>query len=134
MAKYKLSKKKVKKVEAPFLCITNEPSESKVNILQIIYQAVHNGQLAYMDGMDPDTGEIVPLLVGLAPDSSGTKVSVYPLADIRMLTTKNITQYLVPDGRGNYQSSQAQSGETEQSQSTTAGESTDRDPETGSAV
>ena len=118
-------KTKQKKVEAPFLCISNEPSESKINILQIIYQSVYSGQLAYMDGMDPDTGEIVPLLVGLDPTGDGTKVSVYPLADIRMLTNKNITQYLVPDGRGNYQSSQAQSRKTKQGQSAEARESTD---------
>lgn len=117
--------KKQKKIEVPFICLTNEPDESKINILQIFYQAVHQQQLGYMDGMDPDTGEIVPLLVGFDPTPDG-QLRIMPLASVAVLKDHSkLRRYLVPDGRGNYEGSEAESGTTKQSQSPENGESTD---------
>lgn len=80
--------------------LTNERTDMKANMLLMMYKAMGLGQLGYMDGMDPDTGEIVPLLVGFQPDSTG-KFNVYPLARI-FNKVDGIPHYLVPDGAGSY--------------------------------
>ena len=94
-------KAKAKEEKVPLMILTNERTQFKANILMMMYQAASYGQLAYMDGMDPDTGEIVPLLVGLEPAGDGDKMNVHPLAK---LLHKNIDDmhYLIPDGQGNY--------------------------------
>ena len=69
-------------------------------MLLMLYKAVSMAQLAYMDGMDPETGEIHPLLVGLEGTQDG-KFNVYPLA--RLFNKLDaIPAYLTPDGEGNY--------------------------------
>ena len=84
----------------PILLISNEPTEFKARTLELIYESIALGQLGYMDGKDGDTGEIVPLLVGLKPVSD-TRYEVYPIA--RLLINKDDhANYLVPNGAGDY--------------------------------
>lgn len=86
----------------PLLLMTNEPTEQKLKTLELLYQSLSFGQLAYLDGKDPDTGEIVPLLVGLQPEENG-KVSIYPIAKL-FTKEDNLVNYQIPDGSGNYTS------------------------------
>lgn len=84
----------------PLMLMTNEPNEDKLRFMELLYQAMAVGQVAYMDGKDPDTGEIVPLIVGIQPEANGL-VSIYPLARIIKPTDESIN-YHVPDGAGAY--------------------------------
>ena len=97
-------KKVVPKIEVypNAVVITNDFQPVKQEFIELLYQGALNGQLGYMDGMDPDTGNVVPLLVGLeaSPDNPDEKYC-YPLARI-FLDTASIKKYLVPDGNGNY--------------------------------
>jgi hypothetical protein len=86
--------------EVPIMVLTNEPTELKVRTLELIYQSLSYGQIAYMDGKDPDTGEVVPMLVALEP-AGDNKVTIYPIARLFDKNDK-LTEYLVPDGLGNY--------------------------------
>lgn len=97
MAKRKKTKNEE---EVQLVLMTNDRQQFKVSTLQVIYQAADYRQLAYMDGMDPDTGEIVPLLVGLET-LSDEQFNVWPLAII-LNKSKQIKNYLVPNGRGDY--------------------------------
>lgn len=109
---------------APQICIvSNNPTPFKATQIQLLYQAAFTHQLAYMDGMHPDTGEIVPLLVGIEPETE----AIHPLAVLLNKHTDDIPNYLVPDGRGSYFKwcPEEESGATEQGQSTETGESTD---------
>lgn len=94
-------KKKAKAEEIPLMILTNERTPFKGNMMKMIYQAVSLGQLAYMDGKDEETGEIVPLLVGLEPTEDLHKFAVYPLAKI-FVKGEEMRTYLVPDGVGGY--------------------------------
>jgi hypothetical protein len=80
--------------------LSNEPNELKLHTMEIIYNSINNGQLAYMDAKDPETGEIIPLLVGLDPTSNG-KFKIYPVAQL-LIGASNLPKYLVPDGTGSY--------------------------------
>jgi hypothetical protein len=80
--------------------LSNDPNELKLHTMEIIYNSINNGQLAYMDAKDPGTGEIVPLLVGLDPTSNG-KFKIYPVAQL-LIGVSNIPKYLVPNGAGEY--------------------------------
>lgn len=82
--------------------LSNEPNELKLHTLELLYNSVAYGQLGYMDGKDPNTGEIIPLLVGLDPLPDGSGFAIYPVA--RILGKNDPLNYLVPDGIGNYQS------------------------------
>lgn len=86
------------------MVMTNDPTEQKVDILEMIYQSIALGQLAYADLKDADTGEICPFLVGLEPVPGTTKFSVWPLAKL-VNKESDIKNYLVPDGAGNYHES-----------------------------
>lgn len=86
--------------DIPLIVLSNEPSPMKVNVLQVFYQAAEVAQLAYADGKDPETGEIVPLIVGLEPTTAG-KFKVWPLARV-ISKGSEIKQYLMPDGKGGY--------------------------------
>lgn len=80
--------------------LTNEVTQFKLDILKAIYNSVVSGQLGYLDAKDPETGEIVPLLVGIEYSDKGT-FKPYPIA--KFITGKDVFKnYLVPDGRGNY--------------------------------
>lgn len=66
----------------------------KVNLMQAIYHSVGTDQLGYMDGMDPDTKEIVPLLVGIDREEDG-KLNLYPIAKI-FLSPDELKNYISP--------------------------------------
>lgn len=85
--------------EGVIMVLTNEPTEFKVRTLELIYQAASYGGIAYMDGKDSETGEIVPLLVGIKQEGED-KFSIWPFA--KLFENKDIKQYLVPNGAGGY--------------------------------
>jgi hypothetical protein len=85
--------------ESVVMIISNDPSEFKVRTLELFYQAASYGGIAYMDGKDPETGDIVPLLVGVKMEAEG-QFSIWPIAKI--FQSNDIKNYLVPDGAGNY--------------------------------
>jgi len=87
--------------EIPVMILTNERTPFKAQQILMLYKAASMAQLAYMDGMHPETGEIVPLLVGLEPTENATQFKVYPLATL-IDKLSDIPQYLVPDGQGGY--------------------------------
>lgn len=103
---------KTKAEDIPLFVLTNERTQFKANQIMMFYKASSLGQLAYMDGMDPETGEIVPLLVGLEPTENDTQFKVYPLAKL-ISNLQEIKNYLVPDGSGNYIDYSKQSSEKE---------------------
>jgi hypothetical protein len=84
----------------PLMFITNDRTPFKANMLMMIYKAVGMGQVGYMDGLHPETGEIHPLLVGIEPTEDG-QFRVHALAKI-FNKLDEIPQYLMPDGNGNY--------------------------------
>lgn len=94
------TKNKITAEQTPILVITNERTELKGKMLLMLYQAASMAQLAYMDGYNPDTGEIDALLVGVQPTEDG-QLKVAPLAKL-FSKLDSIPQYMVPDGTGNY--------------------------------
>ena len=117
MVKKPKTRKKSKKTETPdtisipLLVQTNEPSLSKEYILKNFYKAAQHYQIGYMDGMDPDTGDIVPLLILLDMSENGTLVDLHAIARI-FDSPKDFKNYLVPDGKGNYVSLDSDDGDT----------------------
>jgi hypothetical protein len=89
--------------EIPIMILTNEiGNQAKANMILMVYKAVQMGQLGFMDGLNPDTGDIEPLLVGIEPKADDPRqFNVYPLARI-FSKLEGIPQYLMPDGQGNY--------------------------------
>lgn len=84
----------------PLVVLTNERTPFKAQQILMLYQAVHAAQLAYMDGLNPDTGEVEPLLVGLEPTDDG-QFRVFPLAKL-LSKLDEVPAYQVPDGQGGY--------------------------------
>lgn len=111
---------KLRADETPLLVFTNDKQGAarKGEMLKMLYRAVSIGQLAYVDGLDPDTGETIPLLCGIEPTGVGNQVRVYPLAKIFNKQSEVIKQYGVPDGQGGYFGEQ--SGEPEEKARTPA--------------
>lgn len=84
----------------PIAVLTNAPTPFKGMQLLMLYKAVEMAQLAYMDGLNPDTGETEAVLVGLEPTEDG-KFQVCPLAKL-FTSVDDIPKYLVPDGQGGF--------------------------------
>lgn len=80
---------------------SNDRNPMKEQFIQALHQAALHCQLGYMDGMDPDTGEITPLLVGVEYNEAGQPCKLWPLGTV-FLTADNLKNYLVPDGNGQY--------------------------------
>lgn len=87
-------------MEPVAVVVSNDANPIKRQFLAILHQAALHNQLGYMDGMDPDTGDIVPLLVGVERLDEG-KMKFYPLA-AAFLDADKLKNYLVPDGNGKY--------------------------------
>lgn len=112
-----MSKKKkapaVNKV--PIVILSNTQDPTLPLLIQTLYQAFRLGQLGLITAMDPDTGNVSPMLAGIELVGDEIK-GVYPLA--RLLSDpKEIERILIPDGEGNYVSntsgfSQLDSGST----------------------
>lgn len=99
MTKRKAAKKEAPKA-IPLIIMSNERSADLVQILQTFYQAVALGQIGLVMGMDPETGEVSPMLAGIDRDGE-VIVGVFPLAKI-MQDVQEIESILIPDGKGNY--------------------------------
>lgn len=98
-----MSRKKQKTKEQEMLyLLTNERTPMKEQMLQMIYQAVEHNQIGYADVQDPDTGEVIPILIGLELDVNGKVLGGAPLARL-FLTQKELQKsYRLPDGAGGY--------------------------------
>lgn len=72
----------------------------KQQLMEAIHTSAYTNQLGYLDGMDPDTGQIVPLLVGVDRDKDGG-MSFYPIAQL-FLSTSELKRYLTPDMHGSW--------------------------------
>lgn len=94
-------KNKPKLKQAPMVILTNDRTPGKAEMLQMIYRAFSLGQVGLVDGMDPDTGEITPMLAGIEMNEQNELVGVYPLATI-LQSLEEIARILIPDGQGNY--------------------------------
>lgn len=95
-----MAKRRKSANEVPLMILTNERTQQKAQMILMLYKAASLAQLAFMDGMDPETGNIDQLLVGLEPTENG-QFKVFPLAKL-FSKLDEIPQYLVPDGNGNY--------------------------------
>jgi len=95
--------KRTKPKDIPIVILTNDRNPAKANLMFSLYNAVKAGKLGYMDGMDPDTGSIVPMLVGIEPSPDGKfeANNIYPLA-ILVRSEEESFKYWMPDGGGNY--------------------------------
>lgn len=80
--------------------IATDTNPIKRQLLQAILQSAYTNQLGYLDGMDPDTGDIVPLLVGIDRAEDGT-FRCYPIAKL-FLKADELKAYLTPDDHGNF--------------------------------
>lgn len=109
-SKYR-GKNKPKLQQAPLVILSNERSPAKAEMLQMFYNAAKMGQIGLVDGMDPDTGEILPMLAGIAM-KDGELTGVFPLATL-MQDINQIARILIPDGQGNYVSTNSNLAESD---------------------
>lgn len=80
--------------------LSNEPTKRCYDLLEMFYHGAAEGSIAYMDALDTTTGKVVPLLVGLSLNPDTNKIDSFPLA--RILDKEEITNFVAPDGKGNY--------------------------------
>ena len=92
--------KKSKKNRAPIVILANEQNPTLPAIIQGLYTAFAQGQVALVMGMDSSTGTVFPMLAGLDMEG-GEIVDVHPVA--RLLSDPaELERILIPDGQGNY--------------------------------
>lgn len=87
--------------EIALAVFSNEPTAIEYDLLQMIYMSAFSNQLGFMHAKHKETGEIHRLLVGTEWNSASEKLDVYPLA--RFLEPEEVSEYLSPDGNGNYE-------------------------------
>ena len=89
--------------EIPIVLLTNDRNPAKANLMFGMYNAVKAGKLGYIDAMDPDTGQIVPMLMCIEMDKSGKfdVKNVFPIATL-IRSEQESFKYWLPDGAGNY--------------------------------
>lgn len=80
---------------------SNDRNPIKAQFIATLHQAALHNQLGYMDGKDPETGEIVPLLCGVEFNEDGSPKQLWPLG-IVFLNGEGLKNYLAPDGDGKY--------------------------------
>lgn len=98
-----MTKSKTKKAQpkqVPLVILANEQNPALAHILQAFYRGTASGQIGLVVGMDPDTGEVSPMLAGIEM-AEGEIVGVYPIAKI-LEDMEQIERILIPDGQGNY--------------------------------
>jgi hypothetical protein len=77
--------------------LSNDPTTEKYDLMEMLHKSALFNTLAYMDALHFDSGDVVPLLCGLAEGPDG-QVQAFPLA--RLLKAEEVKQYLAPDGHG----------------------------------
>lgn len=98
-----MTKSKTKKAQpkqVPLVILANDQNPALAHILQAFYRGTASGQIGLVVGMDPDTGEVSPMLAGIEM-AEGEIVGVYPIAKI-LEDMEQIERILIPDGQGNY--------------------------------
>lgn len=98
-----MTKRKQKKAapdKVPLIILSNDRNDGQAQLLQMFYRATQLGQIGLITGMDPETGEVHPMLAGIEY-VDGNIQGVYPLARI-LESTEEIERILIPDGKGNY--------------------------------
>ena len=105
-----MTKRKTKKEAAapkvPLIILSNDRNPEKVQMIQMLYSAFQQGKIGLVDGMDPDTGAVTPMLAGIEMEG-GDITGVYPLATL-LQDMNTIASILIPDGNGNYVSNAAE--------------------------
>ncbi len=119
----KRNKKKLEENKVPLIILSNERNPAKADMMTMLYRAFQLGQIGLIDGMDPDTGVVSPMLAGI-DFVDGEIRGVYPLARI-LESTDEISRILIPDGQGSYVNNNAAFGDSD------AGESSDGAEEEG---
>lgn len=79
--------------------ITDDNNPIKRSLMENIVLSINTNQLGYVDGKDPETGEVVPLLVGI--DRSEEGMQLFPIARV-FLDPNEMKRFLVPDENGNF--------------------------------
>ena len=95
-----MAKKSKKKNKAPIVILTNEQNPALPAIIQALYTAFAEGQMALVMGMDSDTGVVSPMLAGLDM-VDGVIENVHPVAKL-LSDPAELERILIPDGQGNY--------------------------------
>lgn len=95
-----MAKKSKKKNKAPIVILTNEQNPALPAIIQALYTAFAEGQVALVMGMDSDTGVVSPMLAGLDM-VDGVIENVHPVAKL-LSDPAELERILIPDGQGNY--------------------------------
>lgn len=80
--------------------LSNEPTEYKEALLRMFYAGVLQNTMGYADARVIETGEIVPMLVGLEYSVLSGKVESFPLALI--IPAGDSVKYELPNGYGGY--------------------------------
>lgn len=96
----KRKQKKAAPTKVPLIILSNDRNEGQSRLLQMFYNATQLGQIGLISGMDPETGNVSPMLAGIEYVDGEIK-GVYPLARI-LESTEEIERILIPDGKGNY--------------------------------
>ena len=99
----------VKENKVPLIILSNDKNPAKADMLAMLYRAFHIGQIGLIDGMDPDTGAVSPMIAGIEL-VDGEIRGVFPLAKI-LESADEISRILIPDGQGSYVSNSAGFGD-----------------------
>jgi len=95
--------KRMKKNEFVIPLLTNERTDVKATIMRSIYDATKFGRLAYVDCVDPDTKEVVPMLAMIG-DMEGSEFDiskVFPIAYF-IASEEESLRYGIANGNGQY--------------------------------
>ena len=118
-----MAKNKKNSNKAPLIILSDDRNPAEADMLAMLYRAFQIGQIGLVDGMDPDTGVVSPMLAGIEM-VDGEIRGIYPLAKI-FESEVDISRILIPGGQGSYVSNSAGFGDDN------AGESSDRTEEEG---
>ena len=95
--------KRTKRNQFVIPLLTNERTDVKANVMRSLYDSVKFGRLAYVDCVDPDTTEVIPMLA-LVGDMEGSNFDiqkVFPIAYF-ISSEEESLRYGIADGNGNY--------------------------------
>lgn len=95
--------KRTKRNQFVIPLLTNERTDVKANVMRSLYDAVKFGRLAYVDCVDPDTKEVIPMLA-LVGDMEGSNFDiqkVFPIARFIASEDESLS-YGIANGEGQY--------------------------------
>ena len=95
--------KRIKKNQFVIPLLTNERTDIKAGIMKSLYDAVKFGRLAYVDFVNPDMNQVIPMLA-LVEDQTGDSFDiskVFPIAYFISSEEESLS-FGIADGNGNY--------------------------------